>query len=521
MFEQSKFERLINSLDVENLKVCQQLIGKVLDSKLPPAPVGGSGQDIDPVQLSSKSAAPVDINELIEYHKLFISETERRLLEAELESLHFKQKSQSDAVQNRFLSSGSDPYSWKSKKGVVINLPEDLSNYPVLKSIMDRINSMFLCKMNSVLVSFFKNGAVNIRLHDDHEPTLDPSQPICVLSVGVKRRVEFVAKDKEFKYAADLVLEPEDSSLYIMKPGCQKDYLHRVRADKSIKEPRFSMSFRCFIGPNQDKSVSFSTPPAPSAQIPGKITAQPVVQSSAIPSSSPLTLDSTVQGFSPFPGHSSITSHSVTQQQEGEKYCLLLGSSITKGVDESRMKRGSRSVINLSESGAKIRDIHRISNNFYADNPGLAHKVYKIIVNIGTNEVKWLNGRKCSVSRKFRTPLCNFIRDLKCMFPFASIVFTTVLPIKAFYVYTAETVHAFNRLIFEVCRDLGCMFFDCFYDFLAPDYHDYNVELFRDKWHLNEIGLRLFCRTLKYIAFSNNLYCSHPRTRCCPPYYDF
>ncbi len=72
-------------------------------------------------------------------------------------------------------------------------------------------------------------------------------------------------------------------------------------------------------------------------------------------------------------------------------------------------------------------------------------------------------------------------------------MFTPVLPIRAFYVYTAETINAFNRLLFEVCRDLGCIFLDCFNDFLAPDYHDYNKKLFRDKWHLNEIGLRLYC----------------------------
>ena len=519
MFKPSDFERLINSLDVENLKVCQQLINNVLSSKLPPGPTGGTSSGS--VCLPPNFTAPKHINDLIDYHKLFINQTEHNLLEAELESLNFNLKSQSDAIQNRFISSNSEPYSWNSKKGPVVNQPRDLNKFPVVKSVMDKVNSMFLCKMNTVLVSCYHRGAVNCRLHDDNESTLDQSQPICELSLGVKRRVEFVAKDKEYKYAADLVLEPEDSSLYIMKAGCQEDYLHRVRTNRSIKEHRFSLSFRCFVGPNQDKSVSFLTPPAPppSAQITSK-TVQPIPQSFAIPSSSP-TLDTTVQGFSPFPGHSTISSHSVSQQHKSDQFCLLLGSSITKGVDEEKMRRGSRALINLSESGAKIRDIQKISNDFYADNPGLAHKVYKIIVNIGTNEVKWLNGRKFSVFKKFRAPLCNLVRDLKCLFPFATIVFTTVLPIRAFYNYTADTVHAFNRLLFEVCRDLGCIFFDCFHDFLAPDYHDYNIGLFRDKWHLNEIGLRLFCRTLKYIAFSNNLYCSHPRTRCCPSFYNF
>ncbi len=135
--------------------------------------------------------------------------------------------------------------------------------------------------------------------------------------------------------------------------------------------------------------------------------------------------------------------------------------------------------------------------------------------------MKWFNGRQFSVFRKFRAPLCNLVRDLKFLFPYAIIVFTTVLPMRAFHNYTAHTINAFNRLIFEVCRDLGCVFFDCFHDFLAPDFRDYNPDLFRDKWHLNEKGLRLFCRTLKYIAFSSNIYCSHSRTSCCRPFYNF
>ncbi len=198
--------------------------------------------------------------------------------------------------------------------------------------------------------------------------------------------------------------------------------------------------------------------------------------------------------------------------------CLLFGSSITKGVDDQKLCRGSRVVINLSESGATIRDVQRISNDFYADNQAIANRVDRILVNIGTNDVKWLNGRKYSVRRKFRASLCNLVRDLKVMFPLATIVFISMLPIRAFYNYTAGTVNMFNRLLMEVSSDLGCIFFDCFEDFLAPDFRDYNSNLYRDKWHLNDMGLRLFCRALKYIIFSNMI-SSHVRTCWRHPFY--
>ena len=154
---------------------------------------------------------------------------------------------------------------------------------------------------------------------------------------------------------------------------------------------------------------------------------------------------------------------------------------------------------NLSESGARIYDVHKIANEFHADNQALVNSVDKIVINIGTNDVKWLNGRQVSVSRKFRVPLCNLVRDLRFMFPLANIVFVSMLPIRAFYNYTARTVNAFNSLLFDVCRQFGCIFFDCFWDFLTPDLRDYNSALFRDKWHLNGHGLRLFCRALKQL----------------------
>ena len=384
----------------------------------------------------------------------------------------------------------------------------------MFKSLMENINETFGCKMNSVLAACYPRGAVNCRLHDDNESTLDPSQPICVVSFGVKRKVEFVAKDKLYKYKADLILEPEDSSIYIMKPGCQEEYLHRVRRNKNIQECRFSLSFRCFVPPSNGHASS-SNQATLSLGIPAPVSVPPPTP----PQASTPTLDSnTTQGFFPFPGQHSISSGHLSQQHQNDRVCILLGSSITKGVDGQRLGRGSRVVINLSESGAKIYDVHKVASDFYADNQAIVNRVDKILINIGTNDIKWFNCRKYSVYKKFRAPLCNLIRDLKFMFPLASIVFVSVLPIRALYNYTAESVNTFNRLLIDVSRDLGCVFYDCFQDFLAPDWRDYNSKLFRDKWHLNDMGLRILCRALKYAIFGRMI-SSHLRTCWNVPFY--
>ncbi len=183
------------------------------------------------------------------------------------------------------------------------------------------------------------------------------------------------------------------------------------------------------------------------------------------------------------------------------------------------MSRGNRVLVNLSESGANVYDINRIAHEFYKDNAELINRVDRVAVNIGTNDIKWFNGRKYSVYRKFRSPLVKFVQDIKFMFPQALIIFVSVLPIRAFYNYTADTVHMFNRLLIDVCSNLGCIFFDCFREFLSHDYRDHNFSLFRDKWHLNDTGLRVLCRALKYNVVHGKIFNPRMRGSFCPNFY--
>lgn len=436
---------------------------------------------------------------------------------SELLSLGFNFKSMSDKVQNKFISSLPEPYSWPSKKGPVINNPLELSKFPVIKRIMNQVNQRFNCDMNSVLVSCYVRGEVNTGLHRDDEKSLDPKQPICVLSVGATRRVEWVAADKPTKYAADYRIDPADCSLYIMKTGCQEDFLHRVRRDKNVKSWRISLSFRCSVPEKSEVPEEQSEVPVTSEN---SEKTPPKSSVKDIPISSTPNLDSAAQGFSPFPQHSNLDRNSGLKHPQSERIGLILGSSITKNVSGEMLSRKSRTVVNLSESGANIYDLTKISNEFYAENTSLVHKVDRIVINIGTNDIKWLNGRRASVFRKFRIPLSNLVKDLKLLFPNALIIFTTVLPIRALYNYTAFTVNSFNSLLYQVCNDFGCIFYDCFLDFLAPDQRDYNSSLFRDKWHLNENGLRLLCRSIKDCVYGR-LFDSRAKSRYGSGFYNF
>ena len=157
-----------------------------------------------------------------------------------------------------------------------------------------------------------------------------------------------------------------------------------------------------------------------------------------------------------------------------------------------------------------IYDISQMAKDFYYENPLSVNKVEKIIVSVGTNEVKYFNSHKYDIHKRFRSPIINLVKSLKQMYPNAQIIFQTVLPIQIKYVYTAESVHTFNTLLLNVCEQFGCIYFDCFSQFLDVEGWDYNRNLYRDNIHLNDNGLKLLCRALKFVIH-RNIFNPHPR----------
>ncbi|NQZ52355.1 MAG: SGNH/GDSL hydrolase family protein [Moritella sp.] len=122
---------------------------------------------------------------------------------------------------------------------------------------------------------------------------------------------------------------------------------------------------------------------------------------------------------------------------------------------------------------------------------------------VGTNDVKYFDSSTKDVTKRFRQPLVRLVKLLKLLFPGAQIIFKCVLPMGIMYTYTAKSVHDFNYLLLDICKDFGCIFFDCFSDFLDQWGNCYNNYLYRDRIHLNDIGLRILCRALKFIIYRN------------------
>ena len=493
------FLKYISTLDVNELHNFRAAIDNLIFTRTSPS------HSID-------LSVTRDINDYVQYteDRLVDPDTES-LLHAEIESLKFTKKTQSLAVQNAFISDTAASYEWSASKGPVVNRAINLASFPVIKSIMDKINCDNGCKMNSVLVSQYKDGDVSASLHDDNEDSLDPTQPICVLSLGAERKVEFVFKGQESFRSNVLTLKPVNTSMYVMKAGCQDYFKHRVRKDRKVKEQRISLSFRCFTTDSKSNVIVddvHSDPPT-----------TPVIKSAGLmPINVPRRdVNSPSVGFSPYSGHHNDTMSSYAVRSEAadlksnERLCILLGTSITEQVDASRMSRGNRTLVNLSGSGYRIKDVQQAAVEFCKENPSSIGKVDKIILNVGTNEIKFFNSLDKNVSSYFWSPLCNLVQTLKYLFRNAQIIFQSILPMRIIYKFNVKSVHLFNRLLMDLCERYGCIFYDCFGLFLDEWEWDINFNLYSSRGiHLNSKGLGILCRALKYLIH-RNVFNPHPR----------
>ena len=179
---------------------------------------------------------------------------------------------------------------------------------------------------------------------------MNSSQPICVLTIGAKRKIEFVDKQQPNYRAAVKSLEPDHGSLYIMKSGCQSKFLHRVIKDKKVKQGRYCLSFRCLIDPEAGADTE-TTPTGATASKTPLVSTPILTNRSNVAAAKNLHHAfqyTPTDGYSPYIG---IDTLSTSKLYDGsiakEKICLLFGTSITAGIDGARLSRKNRTVVNI------------------------------------------------------------------------------------------------------------------------------------------------------------------------------
>ncbi len=280
------------------------------------------------------------------------------------------------------------------------------------------------------------------------------------------------------RYKADYSVKVSDCSLYVMKPGCQDNFVHRVRAERAVKDSRYSLSFRCMV-PNK-------------------------------PSVAPPSLHKSVASVSnavlnQHPPSSGVTlprqPNSALSKPKKRKTSVIFGTSITKFIRPNKLGFRGRKVVNISKSGNKIRDISNDVRLFYETNEAAcANDIEKIIFSLGTNDIKHSRFGVQHL-RKYLVDLINMTKDL---FPAAIVLFQCCLPIKCVYPYIARNVLDFNTLLKDLCFENNCVYIDCFVDFLSRDRKCCNNELYHDWLHLNNRGVGVLSTWLKFVVNENS-----------------
>ena len=115
----------------------------------------------------------------------------------------------------------------------------------------------------------------------------------------------------------------------------------------------------------------------------------------------------------------------------------------------------------------------------------------------------FFNSFRFDLFKRFRRPLARMIKQLQLYFPRAQIVFKSVLPIGIMHTYTTDCILKFNSLLYALCSEFNLLYLDCFCEFLDEWGFDIDRKLYRDRIHVNEMGLKILCRAIKYIIYNN------------------
>ena len=430
-------------------------------------------------------------NSFVDIHSDFLQKDSvpYQTIMSELLSINFHKPAPKKTATTWLTTTGKQ-YKWFSAKGhATVKDPVDMTAFPGIHQLMKDINSRFGCKLNSCLASYYETGTNCTRYHSDDESSLDPSQGLYVVSLGASRTVDILPAAGDKRFNSEFSVEAADCSLYIMKPGCQEHFVHRVRSNKSVRDSRFSLSFRCMIMPVKEGSDN-------STQSESDVT-----MTTETTTTTTTTATKTRTNISSSASATPIYYRTFPRRPKVRKTTVLFGTSITKYVRANQLGFRGRKVVNMSQSGAKIKDIKENVRTFYEINEAAKNDdIEKVIFSFGTNDIKF---SKFGV-RHLRGYISDLIDSTKSLFPAAIVLIQCCLPIRCMYSYIARNVIDFNLMLKEMCFSHNCIYIDCFRNFLTKDLNFCNEGLYHDWLHLNNRGLGVLSTWLKFVVNENS-----------------
>ena len=126
------------------------------------------------------------------------------------------------------------------------------------------MNKEFNLDFDSCLITRYKSKSQKLNLHQDNEDLFDSTYPICSLSVGDSRNLEFWDGCDEVSGKLIKNVELVEGTLVAMLPGCQEHLWHKVprstSPSKNSTHLRFAISFRKILSAGSASDSAHNTP---------------------------------------------------------------------------------------------------------------------------------------------------------------------------------------------------------------------------------------------------------------------
>ncbi len=112
----------------------------------------------------------------------------------------------------------------------------------IVLELKQKLEKELNTQFNGCLLNLYATGEIGMAWHSDNEPELESEGIIASLSFGATRT--FQLKHKQSGEKIDVKLE--NGSLVVMDMHSQKHWMHQLKKEPKIKEPRINLTFRQF-----------------------------------------------------------------------------------------------------------------------------------------------------------------------------------------------------------------------------------------------------------------------------------
>jgi alkylated DNA repair dioxygenase AlkB len=139
-----------------------------------------------------------------------------------------------------FMSDETKEYQYIKDGPVYTSVPF----HPMVKGLMEQLNNDFGYNMNVCFLNYYSDHTKALGWHSDDSPPIDQSQPICVISLGQPREIWWKFIGAKGIVPAENKQLLSDGSLFIMPPGMQDIYCHKIPKGDRQMTTRISLTYR-------------------------------------------------------------------------------------------------------------------------------------------------------------------------------------------------------------------------------------------------------------------------------------